>query len=235
MMDNRMTMTHKFASVALSCTAWCLSSVLLMPSQVAAQAAAAANPSAAADYKALDSVPKSKRIKFLEECAARTVAHDPKVMDDCYTKDFRLAGNFEVRSAPNRELIGREAVCAKMVWGTGDKSAFKSLKRYILYYIEQGDKIAYQRRWVAEGPKGSYAGFSDLDPNLKVEMDALEVFTFRDGKIASEFWAYDTMGFALDFAGGDPQKVAASLERMKPFMQQLSSGKVQGNCPIPPQ
>ncbi|HEX4024781.1 MAG TPA: ester cyclase [Steroidobacteraceae bacterium] len=218
------------------CAALWLSSTLLMVPRAAVHAAdgPSSDPATTTDYKAPDSVPKSKRIRFLEDCAARTVAHDPTVFDQCYTKDFRLSGSIETHYAPNRTLVGRDAVCAKMIWGTGDKSSFKSLKRYILYYIEQGDKIAYPRKWVAEGPaNGSFGGMTGLDPNLKVEMDALEVFTFRGGKIASEFWTYDTMGFMLDFAGGDPQKVAAALERMKPMLEQMRSGKVAGPCPIP--
>jgi hypothetical protein len=227
-------MNQKSVSCAVLCAALSLGLGLLGASLAHSQAARqptpasqTSDPSTAADWAAPPNMPKSPRVKFLEDCAARTIAHDPTVFDQCYTPDFRLSGSIETHYAPNRTLVGRNAVNAKMVWGTGDKNAFKSLNRYILYYIEDGDRIAYHRRFVAVGPRvASYAGVTNIAPDLKLEMDALEVITFRDSKIASEFWTYDTLGFVMDLAGGDPQKVAASLVAMKPFLDQIKSGEV---------
>jgi hypothetical protein len=87
---------------------------------------------------------------------------------------------------------------------------------------ESGNTLVRHLHQQFKGPRVSnYAGFTDLPRDLSFPVDVIIVYTFKDGKIASEFFQYDSMGFLMDLAQGDPQKIAAALEGMKPFMEYM--------------
>ena len=50
------------------------------------------------------------------------------------------------------------------------------------------------------------------------------VHTLRDGKIADQFFTYDTMRFISDVAQGDRKKVAGALVRMDAVMAEMKKG-----------
>lgn len=178
---------------------------------------------------------QSQRSRFVDKCLALIAAHDDSVYDRCYTSDYVLSGGPETYFAPGRKLVGRNAVRAKMVMGTGDLSSFDSIAMTWTDLAESGDTLVRHLHQEFKGPHNpNYAGFTGLPRHLAFPVDVIIVYTFRDGKIASEFFQYDSMGFLLDLGQGDPDKIAAALKAMMPMMAQMKSGAVpEGSAPAP--
>jgi len=66
---------------------------------------------------------------------------------------------------------------------------------------------------------------------MTLEDDVITIYTFRDGKIAKEFFAYDTLNFFMDPAQGDPERMAKALAAMKPMMDAMRDS---GGIPVNP-
>lgn len=169
----------------------------------------------------------SDRSRFVDKCLAMIDAQDESVYDLCYTSDYVLSGGPETYFAPGRKLIGRNGVRAKMVVGAGDLSSFDSIEMTWTDLAESRDTLVRHLHQDFKGPRNpNYAGFIGLPRDLAFPVDVIIVYTFRDGKIASEFFQYDSMGFLLDLGQGDPDKIAAALKAMMPLMEQMKSGAV---------
>jgi hypothetical protein len=80
--------------------------------------------------------------------------------------------------------------------------------------------------------KGTYAGIDNIPPDLMVRIDGIFVDTLRDGKIADQFYAYDTLHFISDVAQGDMNKVAAALIKMGAMKAAIQKAIAEGK-PIP--
>jgi len=179
--------------------------------------------------------PQSERSKFVEACHERVLKHDPSVYQDCYTPDFVLMGGPETYAAPDRRLGGRNAVRGMMLMGGGDMAAFEPIEQNWEDLAESDNRLVRRLLYIMKRPKvASYAGFTDLPRDLEVPCDIIIVYTFWDGKISSQFAQYDSLGFLLDLAQGNPQKVAAALTAMKPLMDAMKSGVVPEMPPAPP-
>jgi ketosteroid isomerase-like protein len=168
---------------------------------------------------------QSAQSKFLDACLARVdnkkAKIDPTVFKDCYTPDFVLMGP-ETHGTKDHSFHGKQAVDAKTRMGGGDSSAWGSVKFWTADEIESGDKIVRHMHWEAKNPKnGAYAGFTGLPPDMVLTDDVITIYTFRDGKIAKEFFAYDTLNFFMDLAQGDPKKMGDALAAMKPMMDAM--------------
>jgi len=170
---------------------------------------------------------QSDRAKFIDTCTERLFKHDQSVIKDCYTSNFVLISGPETYAAPNRQLVGENAVRGMMIMGRGDASAFEAITQSWEDIAETEDTVVRRLRYVMKHPRASnYAGFTNLPRDLIVTCDILVVYKFREGKIATQIAQYDSLGFFLDLARGDPQQVAAALTAMKPLMDAMKSGVV---------
>jgi|WetSurMetagenome_2_1015567.scaffolds.fasta_scaffold403249_2 hypothetical protein len=153
------------------------SAALCFAVTVVALAVAATSPVAVAE--------QSAQSKFLDACQARVdnkeARIDPTVFKDCYTPDFILMGP-ETHAAKDHAFHGKQAIDAKTRMGGGDSSAWGSVKFWTVEEIESGNKIVRHMHWEAKNPKdGSYAGFTDLPPDMALTDNVITLYTFHGG------------------------------------------------------
>ena len=89
----------------------------------------------------------------------------------------------------------------------------------ITVIVETDDTIAVNKRWIGRGTMGGYTAMGNPTPpdNLEAVNDMIDGYSFRDGKISSQFFQYDTMNFITTLAKNDPQKIVAFLQIMAPM------------------
>jgi ketosteroid isomerase-like protein len=168
--------------------------------------------------------------RFVLSCYDRAFVGDPKVYDDCFTEDFKATGpeTRMVSTEADGSLRGRAYIQAYHDMNHGDAVAWGSVTMKTLWSVEANDKVIRLMRWVSSKPKGSYAGIDNIPPDLVVTIDGIFVDTIRDGKIAEQFFAYDTMRFITDIAQGDMKKVAAALVKMDAVMAAAKKAAAEG-------
>ena len=84
----------------------------------------------------------------------------------------------------------------------------------ITVIVETDDTIAVNKRWIG---RGTMVGNPNPPDNLEAVNDMIDGYSFRDGKISSQFFQYDTMNFITTLAKNDPQKIVAFLQIMAPM------------------
>jgi hypothetical protein len=167
---------------------------------------------------------------FVLECYDRAFAGDPKVYDDCFTEDFKSTGP-ETRMMskyPDGSMRGREYIKAYHDMNTGDAVAWKSVLMETVWSVETDTKVIRLMRDIFSQSKGSYAGIDNIPPDRKVTVDGIFVDTLRDGKISEQFFAYDTMRFLTDIAGGDMKEAAEALLKMDAMMTAMKKASADG-------
>jgi len=166
----------------------------------------------------------------VDKCLALIDRHDDAAYD-CYTDDYVLSGGPETYFASGRKIVGREAVRSKMMLGTGDSGSFDSIAMVWTDVAESANTLVRHLHQDFKGPKNpNYAGFTNLPRDLQFPVDVITIYTFRDGKIASEFFQYDSMGFLLDLAQRNPDRIAAALKVMIPMMEKMNKSGVAGEA-----
>jgi len=153
-----------------------------------------------------------KKTQFVLDCYARVDrGNDPNVFRDCFTPDYKMTGPETKMLSKDGSLHGEQAINAMGAMNRNDDASFGKKDWKLVMSMENGDTVVRRMRWTGKVPKGSYAGFENLPKGLTVTGDAVLIDTFRDGKIAEQFFTYDTMGFLMDLAQGDMKKLAAAL------------------------
>jgi len=178
-----------------------------------------------------DAGPKTR---FVLQCYDRAFRGDPKVYDDCFTPDYVMRGpeTRMVSNEPDGGLHGRSAIQAYHDMNHGDAKAWKDVEFKTVWSLESGDKVIRMMRGIYSKPEGSYAGIDNIPPDRVVTINGIFVDTLRNGKIADQFFAYDTMGFITDIAGGDMHKVATAMIKMGDMMKAARQAQKDGN-PFP--
>jgi ketosteroid isomerase-like protein len=174
---------------------------------------------------------RSAQSRFLDSCLKRVdIDRDKTAAKDCYTSDFVMMGP-ETHATKDHAIHGAEAVAAKLAMGGGDSSAWGSVRFWTVDEIESGNKIVRHMHWEAKHPHGTYAGFDGLPADMTLEDDVITIYTLSGGKIAKEFFAYDTLNFFMDLVQGDPERMAKALAAMKPMMDVMRNS---GGIPVSP-
>ena len=153
---------------------------------------------------------ESAKSKFVDDCYDMLDANDQRVFDVCFTDDFWVMGP-ETSGQPDGKLHGRAAVQGKMSMGNGDVAAYRDIQITNTIISEGPDVIVRHMHWVATGPiAGTYAAMGNPNPpeDLQVINEMIDVYTFRDGKISSQFFQYDTVNFVSTLAEDDPERIA---------------------------
>jgi ketosteroid isomerase-like protein len=170
------------------------------------------------------------KTKFVLRCYDRAFVGDPKVYDDCFTEDFKSTGpeTRMVSTEPDGSLRGRAYIKAYHDMNHGDAVAWNSVMMQTVWSVETDTKVIRLMREIFSKPKGSYAGIDNIPPDVTVTIDGIFVDTLRDGKIADQFFTYDTMRFITDVAQGDMKKVAGALVKMDAVMAEMKKAAASG-------
>ena len=155
---------------------------------------------------------KSQRSHFIDQALRRANDGDLSVFEECFTHDFVFTLP-ETKLIPNSDgsLHGIEAIKHMHAFEAGDKTCWSSVTREIITEIETEDQTFRIMKWVAKNPYKPYIGIENLPPDLEVIINVFQLYTFRDGKICSDFEAYDTMGYLMDIAQRDEEKVIKGI------------------------
>ena len=172
--------------------------------------------------------------RFIDDTYDRVHAGDPKVFAECFTPDFTYTGPEAKMMSADGSLHGENALRAMYSFEHGDKGSWSSVTRENIIEIESGDYFLRVMKWVAKHPYESYLGFDNLPPDMEVTNHIFIVYTFRDGKICNEFFAYDTLGYFTDIAQGDMQKAATALAKFTPMMSAGKGTVKDGEVQFPP-
>jgi ketosteroid isomerase-like protein len=176
---------------------------------------------------------QSARSRFIDTTYERVHAGDPDVFAECFTPDFTYKGPESKMMSTDGCLHGENAIRAMYSLNNGDKGSWGNVKREIATEIETDNHLFRIMRWTAKNPYKSYAGFEKLPPDMKVEIDVFILYTFRKGKICSELFAYDTLGYFIDMAQGDMKKAAAALSNFAPMMENQKASGTGGEIQFP--
>jgi ketosteroid isomerase-like protein len=170
------------------------------------------------------------KTKFVLRCYDRAFVGDPTVYDDCFTEDFKSTGpeTRMVSTEPDGSLRGRAYIKAYHDMNHGDAVAWNSVMMQTVWSVETDTKVIRLMREIFSKPKGSYAGIDNIPPDVTVTIDGIFVDTLRDGKIADQFFTYDTMRFITDVAQGDMKKVAGALVKMDALMSEMKKAAASG-------
>jgi hypothetical protein len=101
-----------------------------------------------------------------------------------------------------------------------DDASFGKKDGTLVMSMENDTTVVRRMRWTGKAPHGSYGGFENLPSDLTITGDAVLIDTLRDGKIAEQFYVYDTLGFLMDLAQGDMRKLANALQKMGELRKQ---------------
>jgi hypothetical protein len=150
---------------------------------------------------------------FVLDCYDRAFNGEPGVYDDCYTEDFKAIGPETKMLSPFEDgsLRGREYIQAYHDMNHGDAVAWNSALFEMVWSIETEDMVIRLMRGIYSESNGSYLGINDIPDDRKVTINGVFVDWLRDGKIHEQFFAYDTLNFLLDTAGGDFNKAGEGL------------------------
>jgi ketosteroid isomerase-like protein len=156
-----------------------------------------------------------KKTQFVLDCYARVdKGGDGTVFSDCFTPDYTMTGPETKMLSKDGSLHGEAAIKAMGGMNRNDDASFGKKDWTLVMSMENDNTVVRRMRWTGKAPHGSYAGFEDLPNNLTITGDAVLIDTFRDGRIADQFFVYDTMGFFMDLAEGDMKKMGAALAKM---------------------
>ena len=171
---------------------------------------------AVATLTACSSNSPASKTEFISMCYDMLDKKDERVYDVCFTEDFWVKGP-ETVNEPDGKIHGRNAVAGKIAMGGTDLQAYREVEMVTTVIVETDDTIVVNERWVGRGPiAGGYAAMGNPNPpaDLEVVNDMIDVYTFRDGKISSQFFQYDTMNFVTTLAENDPKRIADFLQAM---------------------
>src|SRR4030042_561690 len=176
---------------------------------------------------------QSARSRFIDTTYERVHAGDPDVFAECFTPDFTYHGPESKMMSPDGALHGENAIRAMYAFNNGDKGSWGKGERESIVEVETKDRLFRVMRWTAQKPYKAYAGFDKLPPDMKVKTGVFILYTFRDGKICDEFFAYDTLGYFIDMAQGDMKKAAAALSNFAPMMENQKASGAGGEVQFP--
>jgi ketosteroid isomerase-like protein len=155
---------------------------------------------------------KSERSRFLDEAYRRANAGDPRVFEECFSRDFVYVGPEARLLSPDGSLRGKEAVKQMAEFERNDRSSWERVTREVVTEIETEEETFRVMKWTARGPRKPYLGIDPEDLPAEVSVYVFQLFTFKEGKIYREFFAYDTLGFLMDITQGDLEKAIKALQ-----------------------
>jgi ketosteroid isomerase-like protein len=160
-----------------------------------------------------------KKTQFVLDCYARVdKGADETVFSDCFAPDYKMTGPETKMLSKDGSLHGKAAIDAMGAMNRNDSASFGQKDWTLVMSMEDDHTVVRRMRWTGKAPHGSYAGFENLPNDLTITGDAVLIDTLRDGKIADQFFVYDTMGFFMDLAQGDMRKMGAALVKMGDMM-----------------
>ena len=155
---------------------------------------------------------KSKRSHFIDQALCRANEGDLSVFEECFTSDFVFTlPETKLLSICDGSLHGLDAIKHMQMFDSGDKTCWSSVSREIVVEIESEDQTFRIMKWTAKNPDKPYMGINNLSPDLEVVIHVFQLYTFREGKICSDFEAYDTMGYLMDITQRNEGKIIEGI------------------------
>jgi len=176
---------------------------------------------------------RSKRSIFIDDAYGRVVKGDMSVFEECFTPDFKFTWPEFKLITSSGSLYGKFALEIFSLYIKNDGTRWGSIEGKILNEIESGDQVVRELLYVMKNPIKGFGGFEKLPPDLEIRITAIQLFTFREGKICSCYDTYDTLGFYFDMAQGDLNKVADAIRTINPWFTAQRKAIEKGELPLP--
>ncbi|OGN96899.1 MAG: hypothetical protein A2Z77_00440 [Chloroflexi bacterium RBG_13_51_36] len=160
----------------------------------------------------------------------------PGVFQKYFTPDFKMTGpeTKMVSQEPDGSLRGKPSIQSYHDMNHGDAQAWGKVVSECVWSLEADNTVVRIMRWTSSKPRGSYAGLENIPKDRVVTINGVFIDKLRNGKIYDMFWAYDTMSFLVDIAGGDMKAAGKALGKMGEMMEAVKKAQAEGKTmPMP--